>query len=277
MEGFSRINYSGVVFSRVDREDVRGPQRLKEHTLLYIRSGRAEVVCDGRRTPLSAGDCVFLRKDHRLVLEAWAPEGGTPFQSVALFFCRHFLHAYYRGLSRKELPLDARRSREPVLKMPAGPELESLFLSLTPYLDTSDALPEEIAWMKRQEGLRCVLAADRDFYASLFDFAQPWKIDLLGFMEENYLYDLSIPELARYTGRSLSAFKRDFKKVSALTPEKWVIRRRLEEAHRLLAAGGCRVADAMLESGFKDPASFSRAYRRQYGYPPKETPITTFS
>ena len=274
MEGFSRINYSGVVFSRVDREDVRGPQRFKEHTLLYIRSGRAEVVCDGHRTPLSAGDCVFLRKDHRLLLEAWAPEGGAPFQSVALFFCRKFLHAYYRGLSRKELPLDARRSREPVLKMPAGPELESLFLSLTPYLDTSDALPEEIAWMKRQEGLRCVLAADRDFYASLFDFAQPWKIDLLGFMEENYLYDLSVPELARYTGRSLSAFKRDFKKVSELTPEKWVLRRRLEEAHRLLAVGGCRVADAMLESGFRDPAFFSRAYRRQYGYPPRETPTS---
>ena len=73
MEGFSRINYSGVVFSRVDREDVRGPQQLKEHTLLYIRSGRAEVVCDGRRIPLAAGDCVFLRKDHRLVLDAWAP------------------------------------------------------------------------------------------------------------------------------------------------------------------------------------------------------------
>jgi mannose-6-phosphate isomerase-like protein (cupin superfamily) len=70
MEGFSRINRSGVVFSRVDREDVRGPQHLKEHTLLYIRSGRAEVICDGRRTPLSAGDCVFLRKDHRLVLDA---------------------------------------------------------------------------------------------------------------------------------------------------------------------------------------------------------------
>ena len=45
MEGFSRINRSGVVFSRVDREDVRGPQHLKEHTLLYIRSGRAEVIC----------------------------------------------------------------------------------------------------------------------------------------------------------------------------------------------------------------------------------------
>ena len=272
MEGFSRINYSGVVFSRVDREDVRGPQQLKEHTLLYIRSGRAEVVCDGRRIPLAAGDCVFLRKDHRLVLDAWAPEGDEPFQSVALFFCRKFLHSYYRTLGREELPLDARRSREPVLKIPAGPELESLFLSLTPVLDSSDTLPEEVAWLKRLEGARLVLAADRNVYASLFDFAQPWKVDLLGFMEENYLYDLSVPELARYTGRSLSAFKRDFKKVSTLTPEKWVLRRRLQEAHRLLSAGGCRVADAMTEAGFKDPASFSRAYKRQYGYSPRETP-----
>ena len=272
MEGFSRINRSGVVFSRVDREAVRGPQQLKEHTLLYIRSGRAEVVWDGRRTPLAAGDCVFLRKDHRLTLDAWAPEGGEPFQSVALFFCRKFLHAYYHNLRPEELPRDAHRGREPVLKIPAGPELESLFLSLTPYLDSADSLPEEMAWLKRLEGARLVLAADRHVYASLFDFAQPWKIDLLGFMEENYLYDLSVPELARYTGRSLSAFKRDFKKVSELTPEKWVLHRRLEEAHRLLAAGGTKVADAMLESGFKDPAFFSRAYKREFGYSPRETP-----
>ena len=273
MEGFSRINYSGVVFSRVDREDVRGPQQLKEHTLLYIRSGRAEVVCDDHRTPLAAGDCVFLRKDHRLILDAWTPDGEVPFQSVALFFCRKFLHSYYRTLHPEELPRNAHRGQEPVLKIPAGPEIESLFLSLAPYLDSTDTLPEEVAWLKRLEGARLVLAADRNVYASLFDFAQPWKVDLLGFMEENYLYDLSVPELARYTGRSLSAFKRDFKKVSELTPEKWVLRRRLQDAHRLLAAGNCRVADAMLESGFRDPAFFSRAYKKCYGYPPRETPV----
>ena len=272
MEGYSRINYSGVVFSRVDREDVRGPIQVKEHTLLFIRAGHAEVVFDGQRTQLGAGDCVFLRKDHRVVLDAWAPEdGGAPFQSVALFFCRKFLLSYFKTLAREDLPLDARPITAAALKIPAGPELESLFLSLTPYLDLAEALPQEVAWMKRREGLRCVLAADKNFYASLFDFTQPWKIDLLSFMEENYLYDLSLPELARYTGRSLSSFKRDFKKVSALTPEKWVLKRRLQDAHRLLAAGGCRVADAMLESGFRDPATFSRAYKREYGYPPRQT------
>ena len=114
--------------------------------------------------------------------------------------------------------------------------------------------------------------ADRQFYASLFDFTQPWKIDLLSFMEENYMYDLSLPELARYTGRSLSSFKRDFKKISELTPEKWIVRRRLKEAHRLLSESDCKVSEVMLESGFKDPAFFSRAYKGFYGYCPRETP-----
>lgn len=55
-------------------------------------------------------------------------------------------------------------------------------------------------------------------YPSLFDFTDPWKIDILGFMEKNYAYDLTIEDIAHYTGRSLATFKRDFKKVSDLSP-----------------------------------------------------------
>ena len=273
MDGFSRINYSGVVFSRVDKEDVRDPIHVKEHTLLYISSGRADVVFGGRRMTLAPGDCVFLRKDYRVILEAWSPQDGSPFRSIALFFCRKFLMTYFRTLSREDLPLDAKPAADAVLKIPAGPELESLFLSLSPYLDTGQPLSSESAWMKRMEGLRCVLAADRNFYASLFDFTQPWKIDLMTFMEENYMYDLSLDELARYTGRSLSSFKRDFKKVSDLTPERWVTVRRLDEARKLLSQRKRRVGDVMLEAGFKDPAYFSRAYKDRFGYSPRETPL----
>jgi hypothetical protein len=32
------------------------------------------------------------------------------------------------------------------------------------------------------------------------------------------MYDLSLEEMASYTGRSLASFKRDFKKISPLSP-----------------------------------------------------------
>ena len=271
-EGYSRINKSGVVFSKVEKEDVMVPRHIREHTLLYISSGCAEIRFGDKKITVPEGNCVFLRKDFRLVLDASIPN-GTPFRSIALFFCRKFLMSYFKTVSRNSLPLNAVPSPSPVLSIPASPELESLFLSLTPYLDSPEDLPEESAWMKRLEGLRLVLSTDRNFHASLFDFTQPWKIDLLSFMEDSYMYDLSLSELARYTGRSLSSFKRDFKKVSDLTPEKWILDRRLEEAHKLLSAGGCRVGEAMVESGFKDPSFFARAYKSRYGYSPRKTPL----
>lgn len=62
------------------------------------------------------------------------------------------------------------------------------------------------------EGLYVLLNTDRNLYASLFDFVEPWKIDILDYLNENYMYDLSMGEIASYTGRSLATFKRDLPK-----------------------------------------------------------------
>jgi AraC-like DNA-binding protein len=81
------------------------------------------------------------------------------------------------------------------------------------------------------------------------------------------MYDLSIEDIASYTGRSLAGFKRDFKKISPLSPEKWLIRKRLEEAQRKIG-NGKKASDACFEVGFKSLSHFSTAFKRQYGFPP---------
>ena len=122
--------------------------------------------------------------------------------------------------------------------------------------------------MKMIEGLYTVLNADKSVYASLFDFTDAWKIDILGFLNDNYMYDLNLEELARYTGRSLTTFKRDFKKISDLTPEKWIVRKRLEVAHYLLTIEGRKIKDVIIDVGFKNLSHFSRIYKDMYGYAP---------
>ena len=113
-----------------------------------------------------------------------------------------------------------------------------------------------------------MLNADKSVYASLFDFTDAWKIDILGFLNDNYMYDLNLEELARYTGRSLTTFKRDFKKISDLTPEKWIVRKRLEVAHYLLTTEGRKIKDVIIDVGFKNLSHFSRIYKDMYGYAP---------
>ena len=52
------------------------------------------------------------------------------------------------------------------------------------------------------EGVYVLLHTDKNLYASIFDFTDPWKIDILEFMERNYMNDISMEEIANYTGRS---------------------------------------------------------------------------
>lgn len=118
------------------------------------------------------------------------------------------------------------------------------------------------------EGVYALLRTETNLYASLFDFTEPWKIDILGYMNENYICDLSMDDMASYTGRSLSTFKRDFAKVSDLTPQKWIIQRRLKAAHELLASGKQRVTDVCYHVGFKNLSHFSRIYKETYGVAP---------
>ena len=102
----------------------------------------------------------------------------------------------------------------------------------------------------------------------LFDFNEPWKIDILDFMNRNYMCEMTLDELARYTGRSLATFKRDFRKLSDLTPEKWLIRKRLEVAYAMMKEGRRKIADVCAAVGFKNQSHFSTAFKRMYGVPP---------
>ena len=118
------------------------------------------------------------------------------------------------------------------------------------------------------EGVYVLLNTDRNLYASLFDFVEPWKIDILDYLNENYMCDLSMKEIASSTGRSLATFKRDFAKVSDLTPQKWIIRRRLEAAHDLIRSGKKKVTEACFDVGFKNLSHFSKVYKEIYGVAP---------
>ncbi|MDR0619133.1 MAG: helix-turn-helix transcriptional regulator [Bacteroidales bacterium] len=76
-------------------------------------------------------------------------------------------------------------------------------------------------------------------------------------------------EIASYTGRSLAVFKRDFKKVSRLPPQKWLIQKRLEAAHDKIRNDGKKISDVCFEVGFKNLSHFSRVFKEQFGYAPR--------
>ena len=88
------------------------------------------------------------------------------------------------------------------------------------------------------------------------------------FMEQNFMQDMSMEDFAFYTGRSLASFKRDFADVCDLTPQKWLIQRRLKKANEMIKKGGKKIKDIYMEVGFKNRSHFSTAYKKQFGHSP---------
>ncbi len=263
------FNYNNVFYSFF-YDDLGGcVHQSREYAVNYVYSG--EMILDNgcEQIHVRKGECVFIPRDHRITMYKKTYEGER-YCGIFLMFTRSFLREMYKKIYRGKLaaPSIASRLDGGVLKLPRTVELASLFASMTPYFDPDVKPKDDFMSLKLQEGLMALMAIDDRFGPTLFDFNEPWKIDILEFMNENYMYEFSMEELAHYTGRSLATFKRDFAKISELTPQKWLMKKRLEVAYDMISAGNRKVVEVYAEVGFKNPSHFSTAFKKYYGVSP---------
>lgn len=245
---------------------------VEENALVYVGAGRLEVMIDGEpMASFEKGECIFVRKDHRMTLVNKVADDIDYHLTVFLFFTRQYLFDYYKTLHKLDMPGNVERSKKSYLRIPRSSLLTSLFESFKPYWEKNETPEKHWLKLKVLEAIRLLLLLDKSVYASLFDFTSQWRIDILDFMEKNYKYDLSVEELANYTGRSISSFKRDFKKISNLSPRNWLIQRRLREAQHLLSTTDWPVYKVMDNVGFKNFSHFSKRYHKCFGETPSET------
>ncbi len=265
--GSLAFNYSDVFFGYDFNEGTTCVHMVKDHMLVYVYSG--ELLIEERKKKMSvrSGKCVFLRKNHRVNMTN-CPVGDEQFRAIFLVFSRKFLREYYRQMDKTKLPSNAEDCDITLIEVSPTPDITGLFHSMIPYFDSSIKPTEELVKLKLQEGVQALLRVDIKSSVTLFDFVEPWKIDLLDFMNENYMCDLSLEEIASFTGRSLATFKRDFKKISELPPERWLMKKRLETAYRKIHEEGKKISDIYLETGFKSLSHFSTAFKKQYGVAP---------
>ncbi|MBL0912876.1 MAG: helix-turn-helix transcriptional regulator [Bacteroidia bacterium] len=268
-EKLKTISYSGIFLSCFSEYSEKCIHATPEHVLLYLYSGEQIIEDRNKRITIKAGECAFIRRNHRLTMYKNS-KGEDLYKGISLTFNRKVLREFYSTMNKSGIPKDIKLSDKTVFKLDRTPALESLFQSLTPYFDSNIKPTDSVTHLKLLEGIYALLNDNELLYPILFDFAEPWKIDLLEFMNDNYTDDLTLEQIASFTGRSLATFKRDFKKISNLTPQKWLIKKRLEMAYVKLKEEKKKVQDVYMEVGFKNPSHFSTAFKKQYGISPTE-------
>ena len=268
-ETLQTISYSNIFLSCFSEYGTHCVHSKPEHVLVYLYSGEQVIEDRNKTIKLQAGDCAFIRRDHRLKMYKNS-KGNELYKGISLVFQRNVLRDFYSKMNKSEIPKNIKISDTSVFKLEPTPAIESLFQSLTPYFESNVKPTESVSNLKLLEGIYALLNSNEQLYPVLFDFAEPWKIDLLEFLNDNYNEDLTMEQIASFTGRSLATFKRDFKKISNFTPQKWLIKKRLEMAYIQLKEEKKKAQEVYTEVGFKNLSHFSTAFKKQYGIPPTE-------
>lgn len=255
-----RILYS-CYFTR-SRE---GEQFVPEHVFSYQVSGSL-TVNDGLKSHISQpGDFRFSRRNRLAKFEKRPPEGGE-FKSVSIYLDQEILREISRELDIKPDKRDA--SEEAVLELKDHPLYKSFMDSLLVYLQLPEEEQVPIMDLKVKEAVQLLLRVNPEMKDILFDFTEPGKVDLEAFMNQNYHFNVDLARFAYLTGRSLSTFKRDFEKTFDITPSRWLLKKRLQEAYFLIKEKGKLASEVYLDLGFEDLSHFSFTFKKQYGIAP---------
>ena len=238
---------------------------FEHHMLVWFISGETKIIQAARNYLFKAGD-IFLIPRNQLATIINYPKDGLSHKSVVMHLSIDRLRAFYADLNVKPRPLESQQIRS----FNKHPLLESCLASLIPYFDLQEKFPENIAALKITEAVSVLREIDKDIDNVLANFDEPHKIDLPGFMEKNFMFNLPLERFGYLTGRSLTTFKRDFHKIYNVTPQRWLTQKRLDLAYYQLAENKKKPVDVYLETGFENLSHFSFAFKKQFGVTPTE-------
>lgn len=88
-------------------------------------------------------------------------------------------------------------------------------------------------------------------------------------LRDRFIEAVSIDDLADIARMSASAFHRQFKRLTSMTPLQYQKQLRLFEARRLMLMEGSNVETTAYRVGYESPSQFSREYARMFGAPPR--------
>ena len=236
-----------------------------DHMLIWFISGETKIIQADSTFYFKTGD-IFLIPRNLLATIINYPKNGQPHKTVVMHLSTERLKRFYEKIDVEK----THTAEQKIYSFSNHPLLESCLASVIPYFDMKGEFPENIASLKIIEAISILREIDKNVDKVLANFDKPGKVDLISFMERNFMFNMPMEKLGYLTGRSLSTFNRDFKKHFNTTPQKWLTEKRLQFAYYQLAEKKKKPSEIYLEVGFEDLSHFSFAFRKKYGLSPNQ-------
>lgn len=239
------------------------------HSIVYVLSGKKKWITPANDYLVSENESIFVRKG-AFKNQQFFEEGFC----VLMFFMKDdFIRRSFQEDIGKEIK-SQRMIAHPdfIYRINVSESLKFLYHSFFSYLKQGEKIPQKIIELKFREMLLniCSDQQNSDFNDVLYTLSKNIEGTIEHVMEEQYIYNLKISDFAKLCGRSISSFKRDFKKVYDTTPGKWLLKKRLQLARDLLLSSNSTVQEVCYDTGFESDSHFVRSFKNQFGSTPQQ-------
>lgn len=238
----------------------------KSHMITYVISGRKDWITPERTYCLTERDTLFVKKGVYSTKQYFEED-----YCVMLFFMNdEFIRNFtlQNHINKKDSEVES--SHDGVFKINTNNSFQILIQSMLQYLTMDESIPSELVELKFKELIYNITLNKYNsaFKNLLVDISNQKKGNIEHVMNNNFQYDLPIDAYAKLSGRSLSSFKRDFKKCFGTSPSKWLKNKRLAHSKLLLTSSQLNINEICHDSGFKNVSHFIKAFKEKYKLPP---------
>ncbi|WP_308659404.1 AraC family transcriptional regulator [uncultured Alistipes sp.] len=249
-------------------------QALSRYAIGYVLRGTKYVYDGDKRQAFNRGDVFYLGLGHHYVENV--PENGQPFEQVLFYYTpadlqRILLHLNITyGLNISNDHTCENCHNRPHVAMPAWNSLRNFFVNTNNYLRDESFLHDETAENIKMTELIYLISSHEDccIKSKLLGNIDTARENFEQTVYDHIFKDISIEELARLTNRSLTSFKKEFRRHFQMPPHKWYIRQRLMHSRLLLISTSKSISEIGVECTFPNTSHFIKLFKKEYRMTP---------
>lgn len=265
MESPAEILPGVIFYSYLSTERKEKVCFWNHHTLILQVSGQLVLETSEQTISTSGGELLLIGRNQLGTLTK-TPLSGGHYETIVISLQEDLLR---KIILEEKLETDRKYTGSANILIPYNEFLQGYFQSVIPYARSSGAdLTDGMGILKVKEGIKLLLLALPELRNFLFDFSEPYKIDLEKFMLNNFQFNIPIEKFAQLTGRSLAGFKRDFQKTFGVPPRQWLQDKRLNTAKHLIENKHQKPSAIYLDLGFQSLSHFSHSFKKKFGQSP---------
>jgi AraC-like DNA-binding protein len=247
---------------------------FSRYAIGYIVRGTKFIHNGDKRQTISKGDVFYLGIGTHYTEEV--PDETNVFEQILFYYQPEDLHkilmylnlTYGLNISYNHSCPECMGAN--MVSMPAWQLLKGFFSNTANYLRSEGYLHDETAENIKMTELVYLLVSHEDccLRSKIIGNIDTAKESFEQLMYNHIFEDVSIEQLSMRCNRSLTSFKKEFKRIFLMPPHQWFIRQRLMHARMLLISTSRSVSQIGTECAFPNTSHFIKLFKKEYNMTP---------